>query len=103
MIDSKLAQYCADVMQAIAEPNRVQIIDILRTGPKNVTEISKIMQEEIVNVSHHLGVLREHGMVEDRKDGRFVIYTLHPNYFKVDPSNTTVIDLGWCRIEIPLR
>ena len=61
------------------------------------------MQEEIVNVSHHLGVLREAGLVEDRKDGRFVIYSLHPRFFRSDSSNSTCLDLGWCRVEIPHR
>ena len=101
MVDEKLAQECADLLQALGEPNRIQIIDLLRTGSKNVTEISRLMHQEIVNVSHHLGVLREVGLVEDVRDGRFIIYSLHPKYFRNESSNSTGLDFGWCRVEIP--
>jgi ArsR family transcriptional regulator len=47
-----------------------------------------------VNVSHHLGVLRSAGLVEDVKDGRFVIYSLHPKVFHNDSSKATYLDLG---------
>ena len=101
MTNKKAAKKCADLLQALGEPSRLRIVDFLRSGSKNVTEISRLMREEIVNVSHHLSVLREAGLVQDRKDGRFVIYSLHPRYFRSDASNTTCLDLGWCRVEIP--
>jgi ArsR family transcriptional regulator, nickel/cobalt-responsive transcriptional repressor len=46
-------------------------------------------------------LLKSAGLVEDKKDGRFVIYSLHPKFFTNDSSNTTHVDLGWCKIEIP--
>lgn len=101
MTDQKLAETCARQLQAIAEPNRIRIIDCLRTGQKNVTQLATLLKVEIVNVSHHLGVLKSAGLVEDKKDGRFVIYSLHPKFFTNDASNTTHVDLGWCKIEIP--
>jgi ArsR family transcriptional regulator, nickel/cobalt-responsive transcriptional repressor len=101
MTDPKLAKHCADMLQAIAEPNRIRIIECLRTGSKNVTELAKLMNVEIVNVSHHLGVLRTAGLVLDEKMGRFVVYSLHPKHFNNDVNKTTFLDLGWCRIEIP--
>jgi ArsR family transcriptional regulator len=101
MTDDKQAKECANLLQALAEPNRVRIIDALRTGQKNVTELAKILNVEIVNVSHHLGVLRQAGLVQDEKHGRFVVYSLHPNYFSNDNTKATYLNLGWCRIEIP--
>ncbi len=101
MIDLNLAQSSADLLQALGEPTRIQIIDLLRGGSRHVTEISRLVHDEVVNVSHHLGVLREAGLVEDRKDGRFVIYSLNPRFFRNDASNTTWLDLGWCQVEIP--
>ena len=103
MTDPKLAQECARQLQAIAEPNRIRIIDCLRTGKKNVTQLATLLDVEIVNVSHHLGVLKAADLVEDQKDGRFVIYSLHPKYFSNDRSNSTHVELGWCKIEIPNR
>jgi ArsR family transcriptional regulator len=101
MTDLKQAKHCADLLQAIAEPNRIRIIECLRTGSKNVTELARLLGVEIVNVSHHLGVLRGAGLVMDEKQGRFVIYSLHPKHFNNDSNKMTALDLGWCRIEIP--
>ena len=74
MTDQKQAKACADMLQAIAEPNRIRIIECLRTGSMNVTQLAKALNVEIVNVSHHLGVLRTAGLVQDEKNGRFVVY-----------------------------
>lgn len=101
MTDPKNAKTCAELLQAIAEPNRIRIIDALRTGQKNVTELAKLLNVEIVNVSHHLGVLRQAGLVQDEKHGRFVVYALHPKHFSSDNAKATYLELGWCRIEIP--
>jgi ArsR family transcriptional regulator, nickel/cobalt-responsive transcriptional repressor len=95
------AKKCADKLQAIAEMNRIRIIDCLRTGSKNVTELAKLLNVEIVNVSHHLGVLRTAGLVQDEKHGRFVVYSLHPKLFTNDNAKATYLDLGWCKVEIP--
>ena len=64
-------------------------------------EIAQALEVEIVNVSHHLGVLRTAGLVEDLKEGRFVVYSLHPKIFHNDSNKATYLDLGWCRVEIP--
>jgi ArsR family transcriptional regulator, nickel/cobalt-responsive transcriptional repressor len=101
MTDHKHAKECADLLQAIAEPHRIRIIDCLRTGSKNVTQLADLLKVEIVNVSHHLGVLRTAHLVQDEKHGRFVIYSLNPKYFANDTTNSTLVELGWCKLEIP--
>ncbi len=101
MTDETQAKNCAKMLQALAEPNRIRVIECLRTGSMNVTDLARALKVEIVNVSHHLGVLREAGLVEAVKDGRFVIYSLHPKVFQNDSSKATYLDLGWCRVEIP--
>ena len=101
MPDIKQAKQSATLLQALAEPNRIRIIECLREGSKNVTELAKLLNVEIVNVSHHLGVLRQAGLVQDEKHGRFVVYSLHQKIFNNDNAKATYLDLGWCRIEIP--
>jgi len=101
MTDVKVASECAKRLQALAEMNRIRIIDCLRTGQKNVTELATLLNVEIVNVSHHLGVLRAAELVNDVKDGRFVIYSLNPQFFSNDATNSTFANFGWCKIEIP--
>jgi len=101
MVDSTRAKALTDLLASLAEPNRLRIIEILKSGSKNVTELSTMLESEIVNVSHHLSVLRGTGLVQDKKKGRFVIYSLHPNVFDISDPSRTVMDIGWCRIEIP--
>ncbi len=100
LTDHKQAQQCANLLQALAEPNRIRIIDCLRTGPKNVTQLADLLGVEIVNVSHHLGVLRNIHLVQAEKSGRFVIYSLAEEYFAHPTAKLTSLDLGWCKIEL---
>lgn len=97
----KQAKDCAELLQAIAEENRLRIIQCLTDGPKNVTELHKILNEPIVNVSHHLGVLKNKNLVKAEKKGRFVVYSLSSDYFRVHATKGTNLDLGRCTVQFP--
>jgi ArsR family transcriptional regulator len=103
MDDHLQSEVCARLLRAVADPERLRIIQCLRTGPKKVGELAALLHAEIVNVSHHLGVLRHARLVQDEKQGRFVVYRLHPDVFQPTPNSGTTeyLDLGCCRIEIP--
>jgi ArsR family transcriptional regulator len=101
MQDDLQADQCARRLRAVADPDRLRIIQCLRDGPKNVGEIAAALGAEIVNVSHHLGVLRNANMVQDSKQGRFVLYQLHPDLFQPGVATPDHLNLGCCRIEIP--
>src|SRR5262249_20646628 len=73
---------CARMLKALADPERLRIVDRLRVGPRNVSELAAELHEELANVSHHLSVLRHAGLVLDQKDGKFVVYCLHPDIFR---------------------
>ena len=99
MTDTKTVDRIAKLFQAIGEVNRLRIVEVLWDGPKNVTEISKQLGIKIVNVSHHLSVLKDAGLVQDEKRGRFVLYTLHPEYHRPASETTNaMLDLGWCKV-----
>jgi DNA-binding transcriptional ArsR family regulator len=92
-------QRCARLLKALGDPERLRIVHALRGGPRNVSELAALLgKAEIVNVSHHLGVLRHAGLVLDEKQGRFVVYRLHPDVFRPDSEH---LDLGCCRLEMP--
>ena len=57
---------------------------------------------EIANVSHHLAVLRHAGLVRDDKQGKFVVYSLHPDHFppNKDGGPCQAVDLGCCRLDL---
>jgi DNA-binding transcriptional ArsR family regulator len=96
-------QQCARKLSALAAPERLRIISLLRQGPLNVSEIEEQLGIKLVNVSHHLSVLRHAGLVEAEKRGRFVYYSLPPGALCPDgPDGTTEhLDLGCCRLELP--
>jgi ArsR family transcriptional regulator len=88
------------MLRALAEPERLRIVQCLRSGPRSVSELAAHLgHAEIAKVSHHLSVLRQAGLVEDEKRGRFVIYRLHPSVFRAEAGD--LLDLGCCRLEIP--
>jgi DNA-binding transcriptional ArsR family regulator len=103
MNDPLESDRCARLLRAVAEPERLRIVHCLRAGPKNVSELAANLQAEIVNISHHLGVLRNAGLVQDEKQGRFVVYRLHPDVFQPTKSSRDeeYLNFGCCRIEIP--
>ncbi len=94
---------CARALRALADPERLRIIQCLRGGARNVSELAALLGAEIVNVSHHLGVLRHAGLVRDEKQGRFVVYSLHPDVFAGPNAGANVehLNLGCCRLELP--
>ena len=66
----------SDVFNAIAEPQRRQILVLLRAGERPVTEVAQELGMTQPGASKHLRVLREVGLVRDRKAGRQRLYGL---------------------------
>lgn len=55
--DRLQSSLCAEKLRALSEPVRLQIVDLLLDGERSVTEIAEALGLEIVNASHHLGIL----------------------------------------------
>ena len=66
----------SDVFNAIAEPQRRQILVLLRAGERPVTEVARELGMAQPGASKHLRVLREVGLVRDRQVGKQRIYGL---------------------------
>ncbi|OGI23518.1 MAG: hypothetical protein A2287_05310 [Candidatus Melainabacteria bacterium RIFOXYA12_FULL_32_12] len=65
-----------EIIKALANPTRLMIVDCLRNGEKTVTEIIETLGEEQSNISKSLGILKNHGLIKDRKVGLNVFYSL---------------------------
>lgn len=61
----------------LANPSRLEILNTLRNGKKNVTEICRGTQFEQSMVSHNLKELEHHGMVFKEKEGKYSYYQLN--------------------------
>lgn len=66
----------SDVFNAIAEPQRREILVLLRAGERPVTEVAQELGMSQPGASKHLRVLREVGLVSDRKAGKQRLYGL---------------------------
>src|SRR5262245_43582719 len=67
----------ADAFNAVAEPRRRQILDVLARGERPVNDLVAQLGIAQPQVSKHLRVLREVGAVEARGDGRRRLYRLN--------------------------
>jgi DNA-binding transcriptional ArsR family regulator len=68
----------SDVFNAIAEAHRREVLDVLMTGEKAVGEIVSTLSMSQPQVSKHLRVLSEVGLVRCRAEGRRRLYRLEP-------------------------
>ena len=66
----------ADIAKAIAHPLRIAIIDFLKDGEQCVCDIAGHVGAERSNISRHLSVMVNAGVLEWRKEGLKVIYKL---------------------------
>jgi DNA-binding transcriptional ArsR family regulator len=72
----------ADVFNAVAEPRRREILDLLADGERPVNDLVALLGLTQPQVSKHLRVLREVGAVEVREEGRRRLYRLNGHALK---------------------
>lgn len=62
------------IFKALSDPTRLRIMLLLRQRELCVCELMFILGMEQSRISHHMRVLREAGIAEDIRDGRWIIY-----------------------------
>ena len=75
--DNKL-RGMADLLKSIADEMRLVILTMLQDGEMCVCEIMEAMPVSQPAVSHHLRVLRQTGLITDRRQGKWIFYSLNP-------------------------
>ena len=76
MKDRRRYKQQARVLKALASEPRLMIVDRLSEGECTVGELTSLVGSDQSTVSKHLAVLRSHGIVEDRRVGNNVFYSL---------------------------
>jgi DNA-binding transcriptional ArsR family regulator len=71
-----LIELIARRFRVLGEPMRIKLLDRLRERPATVGELQTATSSSQQNVSKHLGVLHDAGLVRRRKDGNFVLYEI---------------------------
>jgi ArsR family transcriptional regulator len=80
-----------ELFHALSDETRLQIIELLRKGERCVCELTDSLDAAQSRLSFHLRVLRDAGIVRDRKDGRWVYYELDGDTF--EEAENLVVEL----------
>ncbi len=75
-IKQRIYEGQANVLKALGQPTRLQILDLLKNGERCVCEIFPAINQEQANVSKHLSILKQAGILESRKDGLRILYRI---------------------------
>jgi ArsR family transcriptional regulator len=67
------------LFHALSDATRLAILDMLKDGERCVCELQDELDAAQSRLSFHLRVLREAGLVTDRKEGRWMYYTIAPD------------------------
>ena len=67
---------CADLLKALAHPVRLRMVLALEKGERCACELTDLSPCDRTTSSKHLAVLREAGIVEDRREGTRILYSL---------------------------
>ena len=75
-MENKLFELHAELCKALADPTRLEILNLLSGGEKSVSELAALMKIRQANLSQHLAVLRQRNVVVTRKHGTTVSYRI---------------------------
>ncbi len=84
--DEALSQV-ASYFQALSEPNRLRVLNLLREGERSVGELAELCGSSAANISRHLTLLTQHGLVVRESRGTSALYSI------ADPSVYALCDL----------
>jgi DNA-binding transcriptional ArsR family regulator len=93
-LDIQKLEMAASKLRAMAHPMRIAIIDLLTENKKlTVTEIYERLGIEQASASHHLNILKNKGLLESKRDGKMILYSLKTNVLAniIDCINQCVI------------
>jgi ArsR family transcriptional regulator, virulence genes transcriptional regulator len=84
---SELFELQAESLKAIAHPRRLEIVQLLRDQELCVTDIYEMLDLPQANISQHLMIMREAGVVRTKRLGKQVVYQLtHPKLVEMCDS-----------------
>lgn len=75
-LPDELVELIAQRFRVLSEPTRIRLLDCMREGPATVTELQAATTASQQNVSKHLGMLLDAGMVRRAKEGNRTYYSI---------------------------
>ena len=87
---------CIAALKALGELNRLRIVRLLLKEQLGVNQISERLEMSQYNVSKHLRILKEAGLVEVEKEGQQRLYAVVPRLKNQLAASKNVLELGCC-------
>src|SRR2546430_3442585 len=75
-LKTELFDQFARIGAALASGRRIEILDVLANGERGVETLAKEVELSVANTSRHLQVLKEAGLVVNRREGTSILYPL---------------------------
>ncbi len=75
-MNTSLFELHAELCKALSDPKRLEILYLLGKGEKSVSELLKDTKLRQANLSQHLAVLRQKGVVKSRRRGKNILYRI---------------------------
>jgi DNA-binding transcriptional ArsR family regulator len=91
---------CIAALKALGEETRLRILRLLFKEPLGVNEISQRLKVSQYNVSKHLRVMREAGLLETEKLGKQRLYSVVGSLKAQVTANDNILDLGCCTFRL---
>lgn len=80
---SQIFDLHSEILKALAHPRRLEIVNLLRDQELDVSDIHTMLDLPQANISQHLMILRDSQIVNTRREGKQIYYSLsHPNIIK---------------------
>jgi len=73
----------ANLFKAISDPNRLMIVDMLSSGALCACKILEKLQITQPTLSHHMKILCDCGLVDARREGKWMHYSLNPENLRI--------------------
>ena len=84
MAPTPIYQVKAEFFRTLAHPARIRVLEVLRDGDRTVSELIPEVGIESSNLSQQLGIMRRANLVQSRKEGATVVYSVgNPMIFEL--------------------
>ena len=91
---------CIGALKALSEETRLRILRLLFKEPLSVNEVSARLKVSQYNVSKHLRIMREAGLLEMEKHGRQRLHSVVSSLKAQVAANNNILDLGCCTFRL---
>ncbi len=72
-----------EIFQALTDPTRMQILSLLRERDLTPSDMLKKLDTSQPTLSHHLDILKRAGLIEGKRNGQFIEYSLNLSVFEM--------------------